>query len=93
MDYQAQQHKLLPPLAATFGFQLAADHLWNLYNTANNSMEQGDMELLPDVGALVLNSYTSRFLIPYLMVIVCLTAPWTLVCLESTLFQRSRQFC
>lgn len=52
MDYQAQQHKLLPPLAATFGFQLAADHLWNLYNTANNSMEQGDMELLPDLHGL-----------------------------------------
>lgn len=61
MDYQAQQHKLLPPLAATFGFQLAADHLWNLYNTANNSMEQGDMELLPDVCAVALDGYMFRF--------------------------------
>ena len=49
MDYQAQQNKLLPPLAATFAFQLASDHLWNLYNTANNNIEQGDLELLPDV--------------------------------------------
>ncbi|XP_046437012.1 probable peroxisomal acyl-coenzyme A oxidase 1 [Daphnia pulex] len=52
MDYQAQQNKLLPPLAATFAFQLAADHLWNLYNTANNNIEQGDLELLPDLHGL-----------------------------------------
>ncbi|EFX90118.1 hypothetical protein DAPPUDRAFT_300149 [Daphnia pulex] len=52
MDYQAQQNKLLPPLAATFAFQLAADHLWNLYHTANNNIEQGDLELLPDLHGL-----------------------------------------
>nr|CAH0099019.1 unnamed protein product [Daphnia galeata] len=52
MDYQAQQNKLLPPLAATFAFQLASDHLWNLYNTANNNIEQGDLELLPDLHGL-----------------------------------------
>ncbi len=49
MDYQAQQNKLLPPLAATFGFHFAAEKLWNIYNTATNSIEQGDMDLLPDV--------------------------------------------
>ena len=49
MEYQAQQSKLLPALAATFSFHFAAGQLWNIYNTANNNIEQGDMELLPDV--------------------------------------------
>lgn len=55
MDYQAQQNKVLPPLAATFAFHFAAEHLWNLYNTANNSIEQGDIELLPDVSYEIFN--------------------------------------
>lgn len=49
MDYQAQQHKVLPPLAATFAFHFAAEHLWTLYNKANDNIEHGDLELLPDV--------------------------------------------
>ena len=49
MDYQAQQNKVLPPLAATFAFHFAAEHLWALYNRANDNIEQGDLELLPDV--------------------------------------------
>lgn len=50
MDYQAQQNKLFPPMAATFAFHFAADYIWKTYNEANNSMAQGDMDLLPDVG-------------------------------------------
>lgn len=80
MDYQAQQNKLFPPMAATFAFHFASDYIWNTYNEANNSMAQGDMDLLPDVGpflwfifwakvklikfSLFKNSYTD-FLVPW----------------------------
>lgn len=49
IEYQAQQNKLFPPLAASFAFQFAADRLLKLYRTANKSMRKGDLELLPDV--------------------------------------------
>ena len=49
LDYQAQQNKLFPPLAATFAFHFVADHLWSLYGTANESIAGGDLQLLPDV--------------------------------------------
>ena len=49
LDYQAQQHKLFPPLAATFAFHFSADHLWSLYGTANEGIAGGDLQLLPDV--------------------------------------------
>jgi len=52
LDYQAQQNKVFPPLAAIFGFHFAADHLWNLYNTASTRLEQGDLELVPELHGL-----------------------------------------
>ena len=52
MEYQAQQAKLFPPLAATFAFHFAAELLWKQYNTANESIEQGDLQLLPDLHGL-----------------------------------------
>ena len=52
MDYQAQQAKLFPPLAATWAFHFVAELLWKQYNRANESIEQGDLELLPDVRTL-----------------------------------------
>jgi len=57
MDYQAQQNKLFPPMAATFAFQFASDYIWNTYNEANNSMARGDMDLLPDVGLLIMINF------------------------------------
>jgi hypothetical protein len=51
MDYQAQQNKIFPPLAAIFAFHFASDHLWNLYNTANSRIDQGDLELVPEVSS------------------------------------------
>jgi len=52
MDYQAQQNKIFPPLAAIFAFHFASDHLWNLYNTANSRIDQGDLELVPELHGL-----------------------------------------
>jgi len=52
MDYQAQQDKLFPPLAAVFGFNFAAQHVANLYQTASERIEKGDLQLLPDVQIL-----------------------------------------
>lgn len=49
LDYVAQQNKLFPPLAATFAFQFAASYVWELYNTANESIAKGDLQLMPDV--------------------------------------------
>ena len=49
LDYQAQQNKLFPPLAAVFGFNFCANFLWDLYNYANSNLEKGDLELLPEV--------------------------------------------
>lgn len=57
MDYQAQQNKLFPPMAATFAFQFASDYIWNTYNEANNSMARGDMDLLPDVRLLIMINF------------------------------------
>lgn len=49
MDYQAQQDKLFPSLAAVFGFNFAAQRVAELYQTANERIEKGDLQLLPDV--------------------------------------------
>lgn len=52
MDYQAQQDKLFPPLASVFGFNFAAQHVANLYQTASERIEKGDLQLLPDLHGL-----------------------------------------
>lgn len=52
LDYQAQQNKLFPPLAAVFGFNFCANYLWDLYNFANDNLEKGDLELLPELHGL-----------------------------------------
>jgi len=52
LDYQAQQNKLFPPLAAVFGFNYCSNFLWDLYNFANSNLEMGDLELLPELHGL-----------------------------------------
>jgi len=52
LDYQAQQNKILPPLAAVFGFNFCSEFLWELYNYANDNLEKGDLELLPELHGL-----------------------------------------
>lgn len=49
LDYVAQQNKLFPPLAATFGFHFAANYVWDLYNSAREGIGKGDLHLMPDV--------------------------------------------
>ncbi|XP_046436827.1 probable peroxisomal acyl-coenzyme A oxidase 1 [Daphnia pulex] len=52
LDYVAQQNKLFPPLAATFGFHFAANYVWDLYNTARDGIGKGDLHLMPDLHGL-----------------------------------------
>jgi len=49
IEYQAQQNKLFPPLAATFGFHFAAKQLMALYRNATVDIGKGDLRQLPDV--------------------------------------------
>lgn len=49
IEYQAQQNKLFPPLAASFAFHFAAARLSKLYEAATENIKKGDLQLLPDV--------------------------------------------
>ena len=49
IEYQAQQNKLFPPLAATFAFHFAAKQLMALYRSATVDIGIGDLRQLPDV--------------------------------------------
>ena len=49
IEYQAQQNKLFPPIAATFAFHFASSHLWTLYNKTTKNKGQVDLQMLPDV--------------------------------------------
>lgn len=54
IEFQSQQNKLFPALAASFGFQFASQHLWKLYNQSARDSTDEALQIMPDV------SYTFR---------------------------------
>ncbi|XP_017889643.1 probable peroxisomal acyl-coenzyme A oxidase 1 [Ceratina calcarata] len=52
LDYVTQQYKIFPHIAAYFAFKMVAIHMWDLYNSVNSQLEQGDMDKLPELHAL-----------------------------------------
>jgi len=52
LDYTSQQAKVLPPLALAMGLHLAANSVWEMYNTVQGEIEQGNFSNLPSLHAL-----------------------------------------
>ena len=52
LDFQTQQAKIFPPLAMSIGFHMAANSVWEMYNTIQNEIEQGAYDNLPELHAL-----------------------------------------
>ncbi|XP_029040875.1 probable peroxisomal acyl-coenzyme A oxidase 1 [Osmia bicornis bicornis] len=52
LDYVTQQYKIFPNMAACFAFRMAAEWIWNMYNTVTAELDQGDLDKLPELHAL-----------------------------------------
>ncbi|XP_068216003.1 peroxisomal acyl-coenzyme A oxidase 1-like [Palaemon carinicauda] len=52
LDYQTQQHKIIPQIASVFALLLAAQNCGKTYVSAMSNIQEGDMELLPELHAL-----------------------------------------
>jgi len=49
MEYQTQQYKLLPLLAAAYVYTFAGKHLKSEFNRLNVEIQNGQVEALPEV--------------------------------------------
>lgn len=56
MDYVTQQYKLFPCIATCFAMRFSAGWLWEMYNNVTSELEAGDLERLPEVCSIALNS-------------------------------------
>lgn len=52
LDYQSQQHKLLPQIATVFAVTFAARNAWETYNDVTHNITEGNLEKLPELHAL-----------------------------------------
>lgn len=52
LEYQTQQYKLLPLIATVFGIHFSAQSLWDTYNEVTGSINNGNLDLLPELHAL-----------------------------------------
>lgn len=52
MDYMTQQYKLFPNLGMYFAITIAADWIWDMYNSVTAELHQGELERLPELHAL-----------------------------------------
>lgn len=52
LEYQTQQYKLLPLIATVFGIHFAAQSAWDTYNEVNSSVQNGNLDLLPELHAI-----------------------------------------
>ncbi|XP_069107205.1 peroxisomal acyl-coenzyme A oxidase 1-like [Argopecten irradians] len=52
MDYQTQQYKLFPQIAASYAIRFVGQRIYGLYVTTNSSIERGNFEDLPELHAL-----------------------------------------
>jgi hypothetical protein len=49
IDFVSQQVKLFPALASVFAIHFAASDLWDSYHEVTSSINQGDLQGLPEV--------------------------------------------
>ena len=49
LDYQTQQFKLLPLIASAYAIMFAGTELRDIYFRSNSEIQQGNVELLPEV--------------------------------------------
>uniref|UniRef100_A0A8B9KWG0 Acyl-coenzyme A oxidase n=1 Tax=Astyanax mexicanus TaxID=7994 RepID=A0A8B9KWG0_ASTMX len=52
LDYQAQQYKLFPLLAAAYAFTFVGQYMSNMYHRITGDINQGDFSELPELHAL-----------------------------------------
>ncbi|KAA0186590.1 hypothetical protein HAZT_HAZT004737, partial [Hyalella azteca] len=52
LDYQTQQHKLLPQLATVFAVTFSARRLWETYNSVTHGPKEAQLALLPELHVL-----------------------------------------
>lgn len=52
LEYQTQQHKLIPLIATVFGIHFAAQRVWQTYNDVTGSINDGNLDLLPELHTL-----------------------------------------
>ena len=55
LDYQTQQYKLLPLVASAYAYWVVGIHIRDLYFATNYEIQQGNTEMLPEVGMLRYN--------------------------------------
>lgn len=55
MDYQTQQYKLFPAIAASVVYKFVAKWLCDKYATVNSEIERGDLQQLPEVSSTLYN--------------------------------------
>lgn len=53
LDYQTQQYKLFPIIAACLAYKFAAKWLWAKYLIVSMQLEQGDLNQLPEVNTKI----------------------------------------
>lgn len=49
LDYQAQQYKLFPCVAATFAIHFASLKMWDIYRNIYSQMQEGELDGMPEV--------------------------------------------
>ena len=49
MDYQTQQYKLLPLIAATYAFLFAGDYMVQVYNETWSEISKGNFDSMAEV--------------------------------------------
>ena len=50
LDYQTQQYKLFPMIATAYAFLFAGSRLREIYFATNSEIQEGNVEMLPEVG-------------------------------------------
>ena len=51
IDYQTQQYKLFPLIASAYAFLFSGAELREIYFRTNSEIQQGNVDMLPEVSA------------------------------------------
>lgn len=62
LDYQTQQEKLLPQLAAAYAFHFINDYLEELFNRGYREIQRKNFDTLPEVSCSTSRSYSTSHL-------------------------------
>ena len=58
LDYQTQQEKLLPQLAAAYAFHFINDYLQELFDNGYREIQRKNFDTLPEVSCSRMHSYS-----------------------------------